>query len=296
MQILKLMLACSLLMVKLSYANRIEAVQINKYEINKFSQVLEYTDKLGLNQPPTSLCVIYDLDNTILSAEPKIGGDSWMSWNRSLVANDPNRIEQWGLSTDIHGFEGALRFFIKNKPTEADTREIVNTIKDQYGHPSIVMTARSYERYYAATKNQLEANQFDFMSNPIGNPATANDTLTLEPNTRKTAYKAYFNGVYYSADDNKGNEILKLIKQQRQITGNNQLCRTTIFIDNSNTNVENVYQAFLASTEQLNLVALRYAAYDNYLTPTDETKSSWNINNSDTPGKLFYNWVLMLNK
>lgn len=269
--------------------------QIESHEIAKFAEVLKYVDQHQTKQHPDQLCVVYDMDNTILSAEPNVGSDSWMAWNSKLSLDNPNRITNWQISNDLHGFEGALRFFIKYYPTESSTLATLNQIKDQQGHPSIVMTARSYERYYAATNNQLLANQMDFTTNPIGITGAANKDLILTPNTDATAYKAYFKGVFYSADDNKGTEILKLIADQRKLTKNSNLCKTTIFVDNSATNTKNVYQAFLDHSQKLNLITLRYSNYDNYLTTSPQTLTTWNINESSSQGQSLFNLIQQLN-
>lgn len=272
-----------------------KAPQIESHEIAKFAEVLQYVDKNQTKQHPDQLCLIYDMDNTILSAEPNVGSDSWMAWNSKLSLDNPNRISNWQISNDLHGFEGALRFFIKYYPTENSTLATLNQIKDQQGHPSIVMTARSYERYYAATNNQLLVNQMDFTTNPIGKTGAANQALTLTPNDATTGYKAYFKGVFYSADDNKGTEILKLIADQRKLNKNPTLCETTIFVDNSATNTKNVYHAFLGNSQKLNLVALHYTHYDNYLTTNPQDLKTWNINESASQGQNLLNLIKQLN-
>lgn len=269
--------------------------QVEQHDIAKFSDVLNYVNQHQIKQNPNQLCLIYDMDNTILSSEPNVGGDSWMAWNSKLSTDNPNKITNWKLSNDLHGFEGALRFFIKYYPTESDTLAIINQIKDTQQHPSIVMTARSYERYFAATENQLNENQMDFKSNPIGVSSSKNQPLTLIPNNDFSAYKAYFNGVYYSADDNKGYEILYLITQQRKLSHNSNLCKTTIFVDNSATNTQNVYQAFLNNKQGINLVALHYTAYDNYLTPNAKTLATWNIAESSSQEQNLFNLIQQLN-
>ena len=269
--------------------------QVEQHDIAKFSDILNYVNQHQTKQDPDQLCLIYDMDNTILSAEPNVGGDSWMAWNSKLSTDNPNKITNWNLSEDLHGFEGALRFFIKYYPTESDTLAIINQIKDTQQHPSIVMTARSCERYFAATENQLNTNKMNFKTNPIGVSGSKNQPLTLIPNNDFTAYKAYFNGVYYSADDNKGYEILYLLAQQRKLSRNSNLCKTTIFVDNSATNTQNVYQAFLNNKQGVNLIALHYTAYDNYLIPNAKTLATWNVAESSSQGQNLFNLIQQLN-
>jgi|GEM_PF-6130371 len=264
--------------------------------ISSLAEIQGYVDQIkpGITSPQ-QLCVIYDMDNTILSAEPKLGSDSWMTWNNGLANTDPEKISNWNLTSDLHGFEGALRFFIKYYPTESVTTAIINNIKDDQHYPSIVMTARSYERYYAATENQLKTNKLDYTSNPIGKTASFNTPITLTPNKDHTAYKAYFNGVYYSADDNKGSEILEFIKSQRKETGNGNLCWTLIFVDNSKTNVDHVYATFKNNQDNVNVIALRYSAYDKYLTPSLITIDSWLIINGQSASNQLYRLITALN-
>lgn len=264
--------------------------------LDSFSQIQDYVGKFRQSTlKPNQLCIIYDMDNTILSAEPALGGDSWMSWNNGLDKNNPNKITNWSISDDVHGFEGALRFFMTYYPTESVTLAVINDLKDSQHYPSIVMTARSYERYFAATENQLKVNDFDFTSNPIGKSSSFSSPVTLIPNAEHTAYKAYFRGVYYSADDNKGNEILTLIKEQRKLTKNYKLCQNVIFVDNSGTNVTNVYNALKNNHDNINLIALRYTAYDRYLKPQSATIDSWQIDANKSAARLLYDLIHKLN-
>lgn len=264
--------------------------------ISSLAEIQGYIDQVKPSiTSPQQLCMIYDMDNTILSAEPKLGSDSWMTWNNGLANTDPEKISNWNLTSDLHGFEGALRFFIKYYPTESVTVATINNIKDDQHYPSIVMTARSYERYYAATENQLKANKLDYTSNPIGKTASFYTPITLTPNKDHTAYKAYFNGVYYSADDSKGSEILEFIKWQRKETGNNNLCRALIFVDNSKTNVDHVYTTFKNNQNNVNVIALRYSAYDAYLIPSLVTIDSWLITNGQSASNRLYDLIQKLN-
>ena len=286
-EFLKVMAAIIIICPNVANADnlKMDSGVVESATISSLLQINDYIPAKA-KKSPNQLCLIYDMDNTILSAEPKLGGDSWMSWNNGLDKNNPNKITNWGISNDIHGFEGSLRFFIRYYPTESNTLAVVNDLKDKQHYPSIVMTARSYERYYAATNNQLKINGFDFTSNPIGQTSSFSSPLVLIPNKEHTAYKAYFNGVYYSADDNKGDEIMALIKQQRKITKSTDLCRNVIFVDNSASNTVNVYNALKNNHDNINLTALRYSAYDGYMKPAKTSIESWQINNKSTAKAL----------
>ncbi len=280
----------------ISLANNLSNI-VESYPISQFADLINYVNNNTVKNHPEQLCLIYDMDNTILAAEPHLGGDSWAVWNNSLGANDERKMENWGYGEDFHSIEGSLRYFVKYHPTESTTITTINQIKDNERHPSIVMTARSFERYYAATEHQLSANKLNFASNPIGvTGSKSSNNLILTSNHNNTAFKSYYNGVYYSANDNKGNEIVTLINQQRRLTNNQKLCNTVIFIDNSETNVKNVYNAFVNKKNGFHIIALHYTGYDKYLKSESNSIQTWDITSSNSNAKKLLDTLNSINR
>ncbi|MEN9945700.1 MAG: hypothetical protein RLZZ293_86 [Pseudomonadota bacterium] len=269
---------------------------VESSSIDKLAEINNYVKQYQTAKQSSQLCLIYDLDNTILTQEPKLGSDAWTQWNISLESQDLHKLENWGISHNLYSLEGALRFFMLYKPTESTTVDIINQLKDVQHHPSIVMTARSFERYFAATENQLAHNNLDFKTNPIGISPSSKDQLLLQPNKHATGYKAYIDGVYYSADDNKGEEIAQLIQQQRKITKNNNLCQTLIFVDNSLTNARNVYNKFKQSNPaKIHVISLRYSAYDQYNKVSESSLKDWDYQAKNSTAQTLFKLIKQLN-
>lgn len=251
---------------------------------------------------PKDLCMVYDIDNTILTTEPNMGSDSWMAWNEQLADTDPNKLKNWGNpGQNGHAFEGALRYFIHYRSTEVMTLNTVNYFKDTLHHPSIALTARDFPSYYSATVQELSYNKFDFSNNYIGDSSLPENTIVLHKNTRGSEFKAYYQGVYYAAGDDKGLTLLELIKSAREKTNNPTLCSQVVFIDNAEHNVDNVYNAFTANTsEKFGIIALLYHGYDSYLTPTKSDINHWKLgksidNGGESQSENIYKFIQYIN-
>lgn len=280
-----------ILLGAISTVNATEIIQ--KLSTDNFNQFKTTVEKFGQNKK--DICVIYDLDNTLITQEPSFGGDHWASWNASLSKSDKRKVENWTLSNNFHDTEGTIRSFIKYTPTESITLSTVNYIKDTLHYSSIIMTARSYDQYYIATNNQLKANGFNFTTNPIGITGSNNTNLLLKPNKTNTAFIAYYNGVYYAAENNKANEIINLVLEQRKITKNKNLCKNIIFIDNAQKNVDNIYQTFIDNNAiRSNVLSIHYTYDDRLKYLESKPNSDWDINKKGSTAatlKIFINKV-----
>lgn len=284
---------CAILGVTFSVC--VVATPVVKYaSIDHFNQINDFVD--SIHAESQELCVVYDMDNTIVTNDANFGGDHWASWNNNLPSENSNKLDSWGVSKDFHSLEGALRMLMTYRLTESNVLSTINKIKDEQNHPSIVMTARGFERYYAATENELTQNKLNFTTNPIGITGNSSMLLTITPNIEHNSFKAYYNGVYYTARDNKGGEIQNLILQQRAITNNNSLCKNIVFIDNSENNVNNVYNEFLHNNKiNANLTAIHYT-YDRNFTAFDhKPEPSWLLKNKNSAASNLKSFITKIN-
>jgi hypothetical protein len=220
-----------------------------KYPCDKSTQIIKqtstisvvenYVNKLQCNGKPKHICIIYDIDNTLLTTDPNLGGDAWGNWQLSLDESNANKVTNWIKYTNHARFEGALRFFANYTPVESNTVEIVNKLQATY--PSIGFTARSFDGYYSATVHQLAENKLDFSKNPIGSNNFDKKFFSL--NNQRNGFKMYYNGVYYAASDSKGPDLKDFIIYQRQVTHNPHLCSAIIFVDDNQVNIDSVANA-----------------------------------------------------
>lgn len=250
-----------------------------KTEANSLSAVARYAHSFNASDAK-QVCLVYDIDNTLLTAEPSFGGDAWAIWQNSLKAGDHNRVTHWLSAGTMGDFEGALRYFMNYRPVESATPAIVADLQQQY--PSMALTARSFDQYYPATKRALMANAIDFSKHPIAQKAF--DNTLLELNTKGDAFKMYYNGVYYAAGDDKGLTLLNFIRYQRQLSANPRLCAAVVFVDDNPRNVEAVAQAL---DHQLAFVAIHLTTIEAN-NPVLWRTVSWSLDSPHSQAQDFY--------
>lgn len=247
-----------------------------KTEANSIRAVARYANSFDSPQ----VCLVYDIDNTLLTAEPSFGGDAWAVWQSSLKANDHNRVTHWLNAGTMGDFEGALRYLMNYRPVEPATAVVVAELQQRY--PSMALTARSFDQYYPATKRALAANGFDFSKHPIAQKAFDHSLLAL--NTKGDAFKMYYNGVYYAASDDKGVTLWNFIRYQRQLSANPHLCAAVVFVDDNSHNIEAVAKAL---DHHLAFVAIHLTTVDTSK-PTISQIASWSLDTPHSQAQAFY--------
>ncbi len=263
-------------------------------QVSSFQELLNYIkdSSCPTKDEPQRLCVVYDVDNTLLTQKHYLGSDTWSVWQNGLVSTDPNKVVNWGApGTNFAAFEGAIRYFMNYYPTEEQTVNIVNKIKDYLKHPSMALTARDYEHYNSSTNQSLAINKINFTTNLIPDPTRKDlNTLVLTKNSTGEYYKAYDNGIYYAATDNKGTELLNFITKVQQASSNT--CKEIIFIDNSQKNVDNVYNAF--TEKNIGLISLHYNTKWDSSPSNKDINNYWNVNTAPS-ARDFYNFIQEVN-
>lgn len=256
-------------------------------EAKSITTTLAYANSFSCAEKQ-NVCVVYDVDNTLLTAEPSFGGDSWAIWQSTLGGTDKNLVTHWLKASTPGDFEGALRYFITYHPVELATPKVVAEVQKRY--PTIAMTARGFATYYAATKRQLTANSMDFSKNPIGKNTLDNTLLAL--NSTGDGFKMYYNGVYYTAGDDKGLTLLNFIKYQRHLTGNQKLCSAVVFADDNKVNSDNVANALKNKVAFVDIHLTTVNAQDRQLWKI----ANWELGVPTSQAQSFYTAIQQLNQ
>lgn len=258
-----------------------------KTQEKSIAATLTYANRLQCGATK-NVCVVYDIDNTLLTAGQGFGGDSWDLWQKTLADTDKNKVTNWLSASSAYDFEGALRYFITYRPVEPVTAATVSEIQTHY--PSMAITARSFATYYGATKRELAANSIDFTKNPIGSNALDNTLLAL--NANGTEFKMYYHGVYYVAGDDKGLTLLNFIKYQRHLTANEQLCSGVVFVDDNIRNVNSVADALKNNLAFVSVHLMVMDANDKKLWQIP----AWQLGTPTSQAQLFHTALQGLNR
>jgi Protein of unknown function (DUF2608) len=289
-EILQILLIFAFLDVNTSFANN------PLYECNQSTHIIENSntitvvrqrvDQFRCKNEAKSICIVYDMDNTLLTNEPNLSSDAWGRWQRSLSESDKDKATHWIPNANPLALEGALRYFATYTPVEPDTVTIVNALQSKY--PSMVLTSRSFDGYYSATSRELKSNHLDFSKNPIGYNSFDKKFFAL--NNSKDAFKMYYDGVYYVANDPKGPNLLKFIAYQRHVTRNPQLCKAIVFIDDNAENIESVGTSIVRDA-YIGIHLTKLDAKD----PRNWRPELWRLGTPNSPGEALFNLIPLIN-
>ena len=262
----RMFLLCFFMLFTIVYAkNDTKSDQI--IEISKIKDVEGLADDMALRYGDDTVCMVYDLDNTIITNEPFYGSESWSHW---VDSNDSNYSENLLKSGQVnkYDFYDSIRYMINYKPVETSTLSTIEFLQNKY--PTIGSTSRGFQSD-PTTKLQLSRNGFDFKKNPIGVKGDF-DNSYLGLNSYKNGYTMYVGGIQYTSGGNKGVFLQSLILKERSKTGNAKLCQSIVFVDDTLSKVEDVKNALQG---KFNLSLVHYTYLPDPENPKNWHPESW---------------------
>lgn len=198
-------------------------------QVNDLSAAIEQAKAL----PKSSTLVVFDIDDTLLTATEFFGSDKWYDWQRGralspdgqpLVTDDADKVsclfDTLGITYEI----------ATNRPTQENMAALVN----QLDNDLLLLTARS-GKYRAATIRELTRNGIDFSDQAL----TPKDVgyhydFTLGG---RTATVSYVDGVFMVQGMDKGVLLLDLL------TRVGQTYDAVVFVDDKTHNINNMANA-----------------------------------------------------
>ena len=240
-----------------------QAMTNQEVSIKNIKDIEPYIVKLSKDYGKSSVCIVYDIDNTLLTNKEKFASEGWVYWQASK-SNVYAKHLLSDQSANIYDFLNAVRYFINYQPVENDTVAVVNQLQKEY--PSIALTSRGFSAE-ATTLRQLRINGLDFTKNPIG--SNQFDPSFFAQNKYKNDYTMYSHGIQYAAGGDKGKLLLGLIEKERQKTNNPNLCQSVVYVDDTGSKVDMVKDELKG---KLNYYTIHYT----YL-PDPENSKNWEI-------------------
>jgi hypothetical protein len=212
-----------------------------KSKSSTITSVVAFAKATKCKIPDQSLCLVYDIDNTLLSNGSNFGGEAWNNWQERLDASNKNKVTNWFKNGMLYQNIGAIRYLMNFHLVESITATTVTILQNDYS--SIALTSRGFSSF-ATTERQLAANNINFSRQPIGS-TNLNNPLPLAPsfleeNKFKNDLSMYYNGIYYVAGGSKGKNLLKLINYYRKYTNNPKLCSVIIMYDDTVAKIDEV--------------------------------------------------------
>ncbi|WP_233267314.1 DUF2608 domain-containing protein [Paraglaciecola sp. L3A3] len=180
-----------------------------------------------------STLVVFDIDDTLLTATEFFGSDKWYDWQRGRALDQQGVLINTAATEKVNCLFDVLGMVFEiavNKPTQANMADIVADVDNDL----LILTARS-GAYRAATMRELARNKLNFVDKSLL-PADLGYHYDYTLGGR-TAQVSYVNGVFMVQGMNKGVMLLDLLKR----TGKNY--QSVVFVDDKQHNIDNMADA-----------------------------------------------------
>ncbi|ABG40917.1 hypothetical protein Patl_2401 [Paraglaciecola sp. T6c] len=180
-----------------------------------------------------STLLVFDIDDTLLTATEFFGSDKWYDWQRGRAISPSGKVIATQDSEKVNCLFDTLGMVFEiavNKPTQADMATLVNGVSNDV----VILTARS-GAYRAGTMRELARNQLDFSDKSLTSPDVGlHYDYTLGG---RTANVSYVDGVFMVQGMNKGVMLLDLLAR----TGHEY--SSVVFVDDKQHNIDNMANA-----------------------------------------------------
>lgn len=262
-----------------TYANSHQGLHCNstlqmQVTSQSISSVEKYASQLDCSTPAIQICMVFDIDNTLITNYPNFGDEAWGSWQSYLNKNDPSSpdlVTLWLPNIGLYDNVAALRFLLDFKPVESVTTSVLHDAQNQY--PTIALTSRSFASL-STTERQLLSNDMNFKLNPIGGNQL--DPHFLQQNNNQL--KMYYNGIYYTAGTNKGENLLQLIEYYRNKLNQPDLCSVVIAVDDTSSHIDDISHTL---RNKIGYIGMHYTALPKASDPSQWTPDTWKKQSSE---------------
>lgn len=210
----------------------------------------QYSDRYAAKD----VLVIFDIDDTLLSASQMLGSNAWYDWQSELAEDSPCSSNRVG---DRLAVQGALFAVGGMQLTQADAAQIVSTLQTSNVRV-MALTARGKE-FRLPTFREMRRNGLDFRETAPG--PKRGYALDFMPETAKRAVR-YEDGVLFVAGQDKGQMLADLLNRTDYSP------RVVVAVDDSLGNLEAMQTALESMAIDYSLFHFR--RIKNNAAPLDE--------------------------
>ena len=232
-----------------------------RVSVNELGGITATTERLRTAYGAGRVLVVFDIDNTLLTATVDFGSDFWFEWQFALLRRPScSHLRVGDDFSELLAVQYLAYAIGEMRPTEMETVDIVRDLVDD-GHPVMALTARSPETR-SPTLRELSEDGITFPTAPrcrqmettASSVCTATGTVDAETIlaisrtvltdvervrlTESPRAISYADGVMMVSGQDKGIMLLLLLAS---IT---ETIDAIVFVDDGAANVNNVDQAF----------------------------------------------------
>ncbi|WP_293746134.1 DUF2608 domain-containing protein [uncultured Paraglaciecola sp.] len=183
--------------------------------------------------PLRSTLVVFDIDDTLLTATEFFGSDKWYDWQRGRALSPNGQalvIDETDKVSCLFDILGMTYEIATNRPTQQNMATLVKQVENDL----VVLTARSGD-YRAATKRELGHNGLDFSDKAL---VTADIGYHYDFTLGgRTARISYVDGVFMVQGMDKGVLLLDLLARTER------KYEAVVFVDDKTHNINNMANA-----------------------------------------------------
>ncbi len=237
--------------------NRSQAASV----IYPSTDLQDAVDKANTLEPKSTL-VVFDIDDTLLTATEFFGSDKWYDWQRGRALDQQGNVVNTADSEKVNCLFDVLGMVFEiavNKPTQPNMADIVDSVNNDV----VILTARS-GAYRAATMRELGRNQLNFKNKSL-TPAGTGYHYDYTFGGR-TAQVSYVDGVFMVQGMNKGVMLLDLLdRTEHDYT-------SVVFVDDKQHNIDNMANAL--KDANINFYGYHYNRISKAVSKTDVAHAS----------------------
>jgi len=202
---------------------------------SQISNVDKLIREKGSKYGNKKVLVVFDLDNTLLTMSQGFGSNEWFDWQYGALKkcdietkkecdSQTKKDKAFKNLDELLAYQTLLMTIIPMKTVESTIPDVVSALQKD-GYPVIVETSRGPDML-SVTMRELRNNKLEFESSEIGEgfpesyiPVTEQNKYSLT-DAEITAMKvlparpsAYYEGVYFTAGQNKGAMLRALLSR-----------------------------------------------------------------------------------
>lgn len=206
--------------------------------------------------------VVFDIDDTLLTATEFFGSDKWYDWQRGRALNESGAVIPTREAEKVNCLFDTLGMVFEiatNKPSQPNMANLVHSVNNDV----VILTARS-GAYRAATMRELARNDLDFTDKSLTSPDVGlHYDYTLGD---RTATVSYVDGVFMVQGMNKGVMLLDLLER----TGHQY--SSVVFVDDKQHNIDNMGDALKSAG--INFYGYHYTRISKRVTPEEVAQAN----------------------
>jgi prepilin-type processing-associated H-X9-DG protein len=211
--------------------------------------------------PLRSTLVVFDIDDTLLTATEFFGSDKWYDWQRGRALSpngQPLTIAEADKVSCLFDTLGITYEIATNRPTQENMAFLVNQVNNDL----LMLTARS-DNYRAATMRELSRNGLEFSDKAL-TPKDVGYHYNFTHDGR-SANMSYVDGVFMVQGMDKGVLLLDLLSRV------GRTYEAVVFVDDKTHNIYNVANAMKKAG--INFYGFQYIKIDKTVSLEEVTQA-----------------------